>query len=213
MQSTRSDTDALPAPPFSPGDDTITFLRSWLQKPRCVGAIAPSSDALARLICSEIDASCAPLLELGPGTGVFTRALLARGLDPGQITLIEAVPEFANLLRHRHPGARVLTCDAGKLADADLYPDACAGAAVSGLPLRAMPTEVIDAIIAGVFVWLRAGACLYQFTYGLRCPIPPEVLQRNQLQAQAMGRVWRNLPPATVYRITRQDAHRAADGA
>lgn len=206
MQSLRSDSATPPAPPFARGRDTITFLRSWLQKPRCVGAIAPSSDALARLICSEIDASCAPLLELGPGTGVFTRALLERGIEPSQLTLIEALPEFADLLRQRHPQARVLTHDAAGLARAALYPEACVGAAVSGLPLRAMPIAVIDAIITGVFAWLRPGACLYQFTYGLRCPIPPQILRRQQLRAQAMGRVWRNLPPATVWRITRRDA-------
>jgi phosphatidylethanolamine/phosphatidyl-N-methylethanolamine N-methyltransferase len=203
MQSFRSDSDAQP---FERGKDTITFLRSWLQRPSCVGAIAPSSNGLARLICSEIDAGCGPVLELGPGTGVFTQALLGRGLEPAQLTLIEALPEFAALLRQRYPQARVLTCDAVGLAHVALYADACAGAAVSGLPLRAMPTGVIDTIIAGVFAWLRPRACLYQFTYGLRCPIPAQVLQRHRLRAQAMGRVWRNLPPATVWRVTRRDA-------
>ncbi len=206
MHRSEFKTAALISPPFALGRDTMTFLRSWMQQPRCVGAIAPSSSALARLICSEVDASCAPVLELGPGTGVFTQALLARGLEPSQLTLIEALPEFAALLRRRYPGARVLTCDAAELVDAALYPAACVGSAVSGLPLRAMPIDVIDAIIAGVFAWLRPGACLYQFTYGLRCPIPPAILQRHRLSAQAIGRVWRNLPPATVYRIDRPDA-------
>lgn len=206
MQAVRSNTDAMSTPPFARGSDALTFLRSWLQKPRCVGAIAPSSDGLARLICSEIDAGSGPVLELGPGTGVFTQALLERGLEPAQLTLVEALPEFALLLRLRYPQTRVLTCDAAGLAHAALYPEACVGAAVSGLPLRAMPAGVIDAIVAGVFVWLRPGACLYQFTYGLRCPIPVQVLQRHQLRAQAMGRVWRNLPPATVWRIARQES-------
>jgi phospholipid N-methyltransferase len=204
MHNSELDTAALVSPPFAQGRDAITFLRSWASQPRRVGAIAPSSSALAELICSEIDADCAPLLELGPGTGVFTQALLARGLEPSQLTLIEALPEFATLLRRRYPEARVLTGDAAQLADAALYTDACVGAAVSGLPLRAMPIDVIDAIIAGVFACLKPGACLYQFTYGLRCPIPPAILQRYQLGARAIGRVWRNLPPATVYRITRQ---------
>jgi phospholipid N-methyltransferase len=199
-------TAALISPPFAQGRDTLTFLRSWVLRPRCVGAIAPSSSALARLICSEVDASCAPVLELGPGTGVFTQALLARGLEPRQLTLIEALPEFAALLRRRYPEARVLTCDAAALIEAALFPGACVGAAVSGLPLRAMPINVIDEIISGVFAWLRPGACLYQFTYGLRCPVPPSILQRHRLCAQAIGRVWRNLPPATVYRIGREDA-------
>lgn len=206
MPSPQSDSDLLVAPPFSHGRDAITFLRSWMFRPRCVGAIAPSSDALARLICSELDPDCGPVLELGPGTGVFTQALLARGLDPAQLTLIEALPEFAALLRQRYPRARVIGRDAASLADAALFPAACVGGAVSGLPLRAMRHDVIDAIIAGAFAWLKPGACLYQFTYGLRCPIPPTILQRHRLQAEAMGRVWRNLPPATVYRVARRDA-------
>lgn len=184
--------------------DGLTFLRSWLGDPRRVGAIAPSSPALARLICSEIDADDSPLLELGPGTGVFTAALLARGVAESRLTLIEVLPRFADLLRGRYPLARVLALDASLIGSLALYPEASVGAAVSGLPLRAMPHATIEAITAGIFRWLRPGACLYQFTYGLRCPIPAAILQRLGLHAAARGRVWSNLPPATVYRIARQ---------
>lgn len=183
--------------------DGLAFLRGWLRNPRRVGAIAPSSPALARLICSEIEPGHAPVIELGPGTGVFTQALLARGLAPTQLTLIEAAPCFAERLRHRFPQARVLHLDATRLATQALFPDARVGAAVSGLPLRAMTPAAVEAITAGLFHWLAPGACLYQFTYGLRCPIPGPVLQRHGLKARRLGRVWGNLPPATVYRIAR----------
>jgi phospholipid N-methyltransferase len=184
--------------------DQITFLRGWLGSPRRVGAIAPSSAGLAALICSEIDSGHAPVLELGPGTGVFTEALLARGLDAKHLTLVESTPAFAELLRKRFPTARVLSHDAASLSGIALYAGERAGAAVSGLPLRAMPPSTIDEVIAGVFRWLRPGASLYQFTYGLRCPIPAATLARHGLAAQAIGRVWRNLPPATVYRIRKR---------
>lgn len=178
-----------------------TFFRSWWRAPRRVGAIAPSSRALARLICREIDPAQAPVLELGPGTGVFTEALLARGLSPSQLILVEACEAFAERLRLCHPQATVLQIDAARLASHPPLADVRAGAAVSGLPLRAMCPAAIEAIIAGTFSRMTAQARLYQFTYGLRCPVPPAILHRHGLSARAVGRIWGNLPPATVYRI------------
>lgn len=182
----------------------LAFLRSWLRAPRRVGAVAPSSQALARLICSEIDPARAPVLELGPGTGVFTDALLARGLAPSQLILVEACERFAERLRRCHPQVRVLPIDAAHLAGHAALAGIRAGAVVSGLPLRAMPPATVDAIVAGTFAHMTAQAKLYQFTYGLRCPVPEAVLQRHGLSARAIGRVWGNLPPATVYRIGRK---------
>lgn len=189
----------------SPWGDRLRFLREWMRSPRAVGAVAPSSPALARLICSEVDAGHAPVLELGPGTGVFTDALLARGVPASALTLVESTPCFAQGLRRRYPEARVLDLDARDLVATPLFPErGCVGAAVSGLPLRAMGSDHVHAIIAGVFHWLRPGASLFQFTYALRCPVPIATLHALDLQATALGRVARNLPPATVYRIERR---------
>ena len=73
----------------------LLFARSLAANPRAVSAIAPSSPALADLITSEINPSAAPVLELGPGTGVFTEALLRRGIDESDLTLVEYGSEFA----------------------------------------------------------------------------------------------------------------------
>lgn len=190
---------------LAPWRDRLRFLGAWLRDPRRVGAVAPSSPALARLICSQIDAAHAPVLELGPGTGVFTEALLARGVPAWALTLVESTPAFAHGLRRRYPEARVLDLDARDLAATPLFAEpGCVGAAVSGLPLRAMRPEQVQAIVAGVFHWLRPRASLFQFTYALRCPIPIATLHALDLQATALGRVARNLPPATVYRIERR---------
>ncbi|HUD40770.1 MAG TPA: phospholipid methyltransferase [Dokdonella sp.] len=179
----------------------LAFLRSWLREPRRVGALAPSSRALARLICSEIDPAQTPVLELGPGTGVFTEALLARGLAPSQLILVESCERFAGRLRRCHPQMRVLQIDAARLAGHPALAGVRAGAAVSGLPLRAMQTAAVESIVAATFGCMTAQASLYQFTYGLRCPVPKTILRRHGLSARAIGRVWGNLPPATVYRI------------
>src|SRR5215472_17349379 len=81
------------------------FARAWAAHPQRVGAIAPSSRRLARLITSEISPDSAPVLELGPGTGVFTRALLGRGLREDQLILVECDPRFARLLERDYPDA------------------------------------------------------------------------------------------------------------
>lgn len=184
--------------------DALSFLRSWARHPMRVGAIAPSGIALARLITREVDPRHAPVLELGAGTGVFTQALLERGLAASDLTLVESMPSFARLLAERYPQARVLRMDAARLAGAPLYPEASVGAAVSGLPLLSLSPRSVYAILAGAFRWLRPGACLYQFTYGLRCPVPPAILHRLGLRAVRVGRALRNLPPASVYRLSRR---------
>jgi phospholipid N-methyltransferase len=184
--------------------DLITFVRAWLADPRAVGAVAPSGPALAELITREVDATSGPVIELGPGTGTFTRALLARGLREESLTLVEHDAGFARLLRLRFPAARVLGVDAARLVECRLFDDAPAGAIVSGLPLLNLPPRKIIAILAGAFRYGRPGCAFYQFTYGTRCPVPRPFLDRLGLRATLVGRALLNVPPAAVYRITRR---------
>ncbi|MDQ6436430.1 methyltransferase domain-containing protein [Mesorhizobium sp. LHD-90] len=190
--------------------DFVRFFRSWVSAPMRVAAVAPSGPVLARLITQEISPRDGPVLELGPGTGVFTRALLARGVPESDLTLIEFGSEFAKLLALRFPQARVISLDAARLAQAGLFEPGSVGVAVSGLPLLSMPLDKVEAILAGVFAVLKPGGALYQFTYGPRCPVPPAILGRNGLQATRTGWALRNIPPATVYRISRMDDAAAA---
>lgn len=183
--------------------DALAFFLAWMAAPLRVASVTPSSEALAELITSEISGSTGPVLELGPGTGVFTRALIRRQVVPGDLTLVELDRDFAALLRQRFPNARVLEIDAAAIGRAPLFDDAVAGATVSGLPLLSMPPPKVTAILAGSFRWLRPGGAFYQFTYGPRCPIAPAILERLNLKAERVGRTLRNLPPAAVYRITR----------
>lgn len=184
--------------------DYVHFFRSWIADPLRVAAVAPSSDALCRLITKEIVSSDGPVLELGAGTGVFTRALLDRGVSESNLTLVEFGSEFAPILQQRFPQARVLWMDAAKLATHDLYPDATVEAVVSGLPLLSMPPRKVMSILAGSFAYLRPTGNFYQFTYGPRCPVPRPILDRLGLKAKRIGGTVRNLPPAAVYRISRR---------
>ncbi|MBB4288235.1 phospholipid N-methyltransferase [Rhizobium leguminosarum] len=185
--------------------DFLHFFRSWISNPLRVAAIAPSGDSLARIMTSEIAALDGPIIELGPGTGVFTRALLARGVSEADLTLIEYGPEFITALQARFPTARVLQMDAAQLAHADIFEGEPVGAVVSGLPLLSMSPSKIASILAGAFAYMRPGGAVYQFTYGPRCPAPRPILDRLGLEAVRIGGTVRNLPPASVYRISRRE--------
>lgn len=183
--------------------DTLLFLRSLLRDPARIGAVAPSGRALAHLITAELTAANKPIIELGPGTGRFTQALIARGVPEHRLVLIEADLAFAQALRVRFPRARVLTMDASHLGQVAGLFDEPAGAVVSGLPLLSMPIERVAAIMSGAFGHLRPGAALYQFTYLPRCPVPWRLMYQLELEAVRIGCAWANLPPAFVYRFRR----------
>ncbi|MGG6897587.1 MULTISPECIES: class I SAM-dependent methyltransferase [Rhizobium] len=185
--------------------DFVRFFRSWVSDPMRVAAVAPSGERLARLMTQEIDPLDGPILELGPGTGVFTRALLARGIPESALTLVEFGEEFAVRLRDRFPEARVVRMDAAQLGGCGLFDDAPFGAVVSGLPLLSMPPSKVAAIVGGAFAVMKPGSAFYQFTYGPRCPIQRPILESLGLKGTRIGGTVRNIPPAGVYRISRQD--------
>ncbi len=190
--------------------DALPFLRAWVSNPLRVAAIAPSGPLLAELLTREISSASGPVIELGPGTGAVTHALLARGVRQRDLTLVECSTHFAQLLRKRFPEARIVCADASRLARMPLFDNLRAGAVVSGLPLLTMPRRQVYGLLAGVFGHVRPDGAFYQFTYGPFCPVPRPMLERLGLEARRVGRVGRNLPPAGVYRIRRTARGREA---
>lgn len=188
----------------SPVYELTAFARAWLRAPLKVGAIAPSGPVLAKAITSEISPSTGPVLELGPGTGAFTRALLARGVAADNLTLLEYDPKLAKLLSVRFPGVRVITSCATKLDSLGLYDSHGVGAIVSGLPLLSMPHDTIRDILEGSFSQLREGGAIYQFTYRPLCPVPRKVMRELNLKGVCTSFSMRNLPPAWVFAIRKR---------
>uniref|UniRef100_Q07L00 Putative phospholipid N-methyltransferase n=1 Tax=Rhodopseudomonas palustris (strain BisA53) TaxID=316055 RepID=Q07L00_RHOP5 len=184
--------------------DILPFFRAWIRNPLRVAAVAPSGPAASSLMVQGINAQTGPVIELGPGTGVFTRALLGRGVRQQDLTLVEYGSDFIPLLQQRFPGARVLWMDAAWLHREKLFEGAPVGAVVSGLGLLTMPPEKVQAILRSAFFYLRPGGAFYQITYGPHCPVADAILDRLGLQATCIGRTFRNLPPASVYRISRR---------
>jgi phosphatidylethanolamine/phosphatidyl-N-methylethanolamine N-methyltransferase len=179
-------------------DDELQFIRSWIDKPLRTGAVMPSSKALARAMARPIDPDeTGPVIELGPGTGPVTAALVERGVDPSRLVLVEYNPDFCRLLRTRYPTATVIQGDAyrlRRLLESSLKEPAAA--VVSGLPLLTKPLRTRLRLMADVIALLRPGAPLVQFTYGVVPPIPKTLAG---ISATASNLVWLNLPPARVW--------------
>jgi phosphatidylethanolamine/phosphatidyl-N-methylethanolamine N-methyltransferase len=184
------------------------FLRAWMRSPRAVGAMAPSGKALAQAITRHTDASTGTVLELGCGTGAFTRALLERGVAETRLVLVERDPSFAHDLQQRFPQATVLQADAASasLRGALVAMGCRPGAIVCGLPLLNMTPRQQIRVMHGVFSVLQPQGALYLFTYGPRSPLCEAVARRLGLEAVRMERVLGNLPPAQVWRVTRRQA-------
>ena len=182
----------------------FSFFRAWLEDPRRVGAIAPSSSALAEAITADLTPASEPVIELGPGTGVITRSIIARGVREGRLALIENDSAFVDRLQREFPQARVHHMDATHLRRVDLFGGQRAGAVVSSIPLLLMPARSIVSLLDGAFARLRPDGAFYQFTYARGSPIPQAILDRLGLKATRIGGTFANLPPASVYRIHRR---------
>jgi phosphatidylethanolamine/phosphatidyl-N-methylethanolamine N-methyltransferase len=179
-------------------DDEVRFLRSWIEKPLHMGAVMPSSKLLARTMAQYVAVdSKGPVIELGPGTGAITNALLEHGVDQKRLVLVEYNPGFCALLRDRYPHAKVVQGDAYALRDSlgDLL-DAPASAVVSGLPLVTKPMLTGLKLIRDAFLALAPGAPFVQFTYSVAPPIPKSL---PGVSTEASERIWMNLPPARVW--------------
>jgi phosphatidylethanolamine/phosphatidyl-N-methylethanolamine N-methyltransferase len=184
-------------------DDEVRFIRSWIEKPLAIGAVTPSSRALARTMASYVDAGIpGPIVELGPGTGPVTAALVARGIDPARLVLVEFNAEFCRLLAKRYPAATVVQGDAYRLrpllAGALQEP---AAAVVSGLPLFTKPLRMRLRLLYEAFALMSPGAPFVQFTYAAHSPIPKRL---DRVRSEASERIWANIPPARVW-VYRKD--------
>ena len=178
------------------------FLRSMLREPFAVGALVPSSRFLASLMVADMGPG-SRVIELGPGTGAVTQAILDAGVRAIDLILIEQNEEFAELLTKRFPGTTVVKANAISLCRHICPESEPADFVVSGLPLLLFPARAKVRLLSQVFKSLRDDGCLYQFTYGVRCPFSRSVLRSLGLKASLMKFTPFNVPPAFVYRIVR----------
>jgi phosphatidylethanolamine/phosphatidyl-N-methylethanolamine N-methyltransferase len=178
--------------------DGVRFLSSWLKNPKNIGAVAPSGPALSRTMAAIVDPAVnGAIVELGPGTGPVTAALLERGIDPKRLVLVEYDKDFCAVLRGKFPDVKVVQGDAFAL-DQTLqghvsFPLA---AIVSSLPLLNFAPEQRQRLIESAMRLMRPQSPFIQFTYGANSPLP---VRSEHYETSASKRVWWNLPPARVW--------------
>jgi phospholipid N-methyltransferase len=186
------------------------FLREFLFRPQSVGAVAPSSEGLARRMVEWIDwPHVGAVAEYGPGTGVFTAHVLERMAPGTRFFAVEINPAFAAALEARFPGVRVYRDSVGKVRSlCDREQVERLDAIVCGLPWAGFSekdqTEYLDAMMTV----LRPGGQFVTFAYlqGLLLPAGRRfkgMLRRYFASVEKSPTTWRNFPPAFVYRCRR----------
>jgi len=192
----------------SDASDEFVFLRAWMRAPLITAAMLPSGRALSRAVAAAVNPSTpGAIVELGPGTGAVTTALVERGIQPERLILIEFRPEFCELLRRRYPAARIISGDAFEAASILRHLGVGSLAAVvSGLPLYSKKPEHRERLLHDMLRLGPSGMPFVQATNFARSPIP---FDPQDVAGEPSPRVWFNLLPALVWIYRwRQRKHR-----
>lgn len=181
--------------------DDARFLKNWASKPLTTGAVSPSGKALAQRMARPVDLnSDIPVVELGPGTGAVTKALLQHGVEPKRLFAVEYNKDFCTLLRQRFPLCNILQGDAyaikETLAANDIHE---ASSFVSSLPLFTRPLADRVSLITAALALMPKGGEFIQFSYAL---VPPVKTDEIPVPCELNVSPWimLNLPPARVWR-------------
>jgi phosphatidylethanolamine/phosphatidyl-N-methylethanolamine N-methyltransferase len=179
--------------------DTTLFLQEWMANPQRTGSLVPSSRKLAAAMARWLPSNPESyVLELGPGTGVVTDALLKRGLREDRLVAIERNPRLAHLLRERFPRAHIITGDAWQLDNLLRHyknPIASVGAVISSLPLLNFSVEQADELAQKIRAILEPQGTWVQYSYQIN---KARSRGSSSFQLLASKIVWLNLPPARV---------------
>jgi phosphatidylethanolamine/phosphatidyl-N-methylethanolamine N-methyltransferase len=183
---------------------TRLFLLRALRNPRQLGAVAPSSRHLGALLAKHAAMSQdqSPIVELGGGTGSLTRALIKAGIEPARLYVIELDTELAKYLKSALPHVNIIQGNATDLEH--ILPPHILGQVrciVSGLPMINIPQMIQQKILESCFKIMVPEGEFLQYTYSPRSSIDTKVYQLNK---KRLGTVFLNLPPATVWRYTKQ---------
>ncbi len=179
-------------------DEEIRFFKGWIDKPKAVGAVMPTSTVTARRMASVVEPSSGlPVLELGAGTGVITKAILDRGVKPENVFSIEYSEDFVAHLRRRFPDVRVIKGDAFDLdRTLEAYPGIRFDSVVSGVPLLNFPAAKRIEFVERLLDLIPRGRPIMQITYGPLSPVPPK---RGNYTVEHFDFIVRNLPPAQLW--------------
>ena len=171
------------------------FMREFLRHPRQIGALCPSSPVLARRIASLVPQGKGLVVELGPGGGAVTAALLRHGVAAKDLVLVERSDALARQLSRRFPTVRLIHGDAAQLASFELLRCHRVRAIVSSLPMRSLPAQQVRQILDQVSAIASPRTVFIQFSYALHASY---LGMAQGFEREYTHLVWRNLPPARV---------------
>lgn len=190
--------------------NSFAFLKSFLRKPTAVGAIAPSSRHLAAMMVDWFDwPDARGVVEYGPGTGVFTEQIVRHLHPDAKFFAIERDPQLASLVRTRLPDVKVIEDSvANVVAHCQEVGIDQVDAIVCGLPWASFPDALQRDCLDAMMQVLRPEGQFATFAYwqGLLLPAGQRFKRRlgNYFsEVHHSPTVWRNLPPAFVYRCVR----------
>ena len=176
--------------------ETFIFLRQYLSNPRNTGSIYPSSPALGKAMISFLkDKQESVVIELGPGTGAITRALLKSDINLDNFYACELLETFAEHLLERFPGIQVRVGDASKLTHVFEELVGKVDCIFSSLPLKSLPSDIVEKIIDQEHRILGPNGVVIQFTYDLR---KPAAVFKDKFKHLGSKIVVANFPPARV---------------
>jgi phosphatidylethanolamine/phosphatidyl-N-methylethanolamine N-methyltransferase len=181
------------------------FLKQFLSKPFGIGSITPSGKQLAKLMVSNLQVEEGDLVvELGPGTGVFTTELLRQGVPASNIILVEFNPGFALFLRKEFPNLRIIEGDASNLPQLlkTIGIDKVKRI-VSGIPMRSLKPSMRNAITQGIAESLVQNGVVVQFTYALVAPLAKIQSLQFGLSGHKVANAMQNMPPAFIWRYVK----------
>ncbi|MBB5276155.1 phosphatidylethanolamine/phosphatidyl-N-methylethanolamine N-methyltransferase [Rhizobium rosettiformans] len=179
-------------------DEEIRFFKGMMQGPKTVGAIVPTSSVTARRMASVIEPkSGLPVLELGPGTGVITKQILARGVPAEKIVSVEYSEDFYRRLVEDYAGVNFIHGDAFDLKTSlGAFADQTFDCVISAVPMLSFPMEARIQLLEDLLSRIPEGRPVVQITYG---PVSPIIAKPDRYHIQHFDFVVRNIPPAQLW--------------
>ncbi|MDX1683032.1 MAG: methyltransferase domain-containing protein [Phycisphaeraceae bacterium] len=189
--------------------DHCRLLRSFIKRPGQVGAIAPSSGHLANRMVEWIEwDQVRHVAEFGPGTGVFTEVIIERCADDANFFAIERCPQLAQRVRDRCPDVTIFEDSVENVVECcEKIGIDQLDAVICGLPWASFPADLQERCLEALRAALRPEGQFVTFAYWQGMLLPAAHRFRRRLDdyfgdVHRSRTVWRNLPPAFVYRCS-----------